>query len=209
MRSIVAGPPDRGSDPDAAVRVAAVLVRDDLVDPLGRPLDLAGLVRDDVVVVVLPGQLDRGVRAGAARARRRVSVARARSRWNSSSSDGGTTKIRSASVTCSLTTWAPWTSIFRITSRPATRASRTWSRGEPYQLPWTSFASRKPAFGADPEELVAAEEVVVDAVDLAVARRAGRAGHDVVAVAIAAGLALAAAERVDDRVLARRPTARR
>ncbi len=25
---------------------------------------------------------------------------------------------------------------------------RTWSRGEPYQLPWTSFASRKPPLRA-------------------------------------------------------------
>ena len=31
------------------------------LDPLGRPLDLAGLVDDDVVVVVLARQLDRGV----------------------------------------------------------------------------------------------------------------------------------------------------
>ena len=75
-------------------------------------------------------------------------------------------------MTCSLTTWAPWTSIFRITSLPAASAARTWSRGEPYQLPWTSFASRKPRVVAHPEELVAADEVVVDAVDLA--RRAAR-----------------------------------
>ena len=38
-----------------------MLLGDDLVDPLGGPLDLAGLVDDDVVVVVLAGQLDRGV----------------------------------------------------------------------------------------------------------------------------------------------------
>ena len=78
-------------------------------------------------------------------------------------------------MTCSLTTWAPWTSIFRITSLPATSASRTWSRGEPYQLPWTSFASRKPRSARIREELVAGHEVVVDAVDLAVPRRARRA----------------------------------
>src|SRR5262245_36812957 len=47
--------------PDPAPRVAAVLVRDDLLDPLGRLLDLSGLVDDDVVVVILAGQLDRRV----------------------------------------------------------------------------------------------------------------------------------------------------
>ena len=119
---------------------------------LGGPLDLAGLVRHDVVVVVLPGELDRRI-ALADLELSAVSVARVRSRSKSSSRDGGTTKMRSASVTCSLTTWAPWTSILRITSRPATRASRTWSRGEPYQLPWTSFASRKPRARAEPQEL--------------------------------------------------------
>src|SRR5207247_8487228 len=53
----------------------------------------------------------------------------------------------------------------------------------------------------DPEELVAVDELVVDAVTLAVARRSCRAGHDVVALAIATGLALAPEERVDDRIL--------
>ncbi len=38
-----------------------VLGFDDLVDPGGGPLDLAGLVGHHVVVVLLPGQLDRGV----------------------------------------------------------------------------------------------------------------------------------------------------
>ena len=38
-----------------------MLLGDDLVDPLGGPLDLAGLVGHDVVVVLLAGQLDRGV----------------------------------------------------------------------------------------------------------------------------------------------------
>src|SRR4051812_19094453 len=51
----------RGLDADAARRLAAVLVADDLVDPLRGPLDLAGLVGHDIVVVVLPGKLHRGV----------------------------------------------------------------------------------------------------------------------------------------------------
>ena len=150
--------------------------------------DLAGLVDDDVVVVVLARELDRRVLLAHARARRRFRSRAREAAENSVSSDGGTTKISSASVTCSLTIWAPWTSILRITSLPAASASRTWSRGDPYQLPWTSLASRKPARRAlirrNSSRL---DEVVVDAVDLAVSRRAGRHRHDVVAVAVAAG----------------------
>ena len=78
-----------------------MLLRDDLVDPLGRPLDLARLVGDDVVVVVLARQLERGVAladlelvGGLGRP--------ARSRWKRSSSDGGTMKTRSASGTLLL-----------------------------------------------------------------------------------------------------------
>ena len=39
----------------------SVLLGDDVVDPLGGPLDLAGLVGHDVVVVLLAGELDGGV----------------------------------------------------------------------------------------------------------------------------------------------------
>ena len=148
-----------------------MLVGDDLVDPRGRPLDLAGLVRHDVVVVLLAGELDRGVPlaqlelvgglGGAAPQALEEVLERRRDR-----------KISSASGTCSLTTWAPWTSILRITSRPAARASRTWSRGVPYQLPWTSFASRKPPAARCAAGTSRVHEVVVDAVDLA--RRGAR-----------------------------------
>src|SRR4029077_16423825 len=48
-------------DLDATVGVPAVLLGDDRVDPFGGPFDLAGLVGDHVVVVLLAGQLDRGV----------------------------------------------------------------------------------------------------------------------------------------------------
>jgi hypothetical protein len=41
--------------------VEAVRLGDDLVDPLRGPLHLAGLVDDDVVVVLLAGELDGGV----------------------------------------------------------------------------------------------------------------------------------------------------
>ena len=128
-----------------------------------------------------------------------LSVARVRSRENSVSSVGGTTKISSASVTCSLTIWAPWTSILRIASRPASTASRTWSRGEPYQLPWTSFASSSWRAARSRRNSSRDHEVVVDAVDLARPRRAGRAGDDVVRTP---GSCVALAHGVDDRVLA-------
>src|SRR3954452_195112 len=53
--------PDPVSDADAAGGVEAVLAGDDPFDPPGGLLDLAGLVRDDLVVVTLARQLERGV----------------------------------------------------------------------------------------------------------------------------------------------------
>ena len=105
-------------------------------------------------------------------------------------------------MTCSLTTWAPWTSIFRITSLAGDEgvADLVARRAVPVAVDLVRL--EEAAVGALREELVAGHEVVVDAVDLAVPRRARRAGHDVVAVAVAAGLRLAPPERVDDRVLA-------
>ena len=130
--------------PDAAVGVARVLGRDDGVDLRGRAVDLAGLVDHHVVVLGLARQLVRRVRASAARAASAVSVSRPTQPRRSSSSDGGTTKMSSASGTASRTARAPWTSILRMASRPAASAVATWSRGVPYQLPWTSDASRSP-----------------------------------------------------------------
>src|SRR5215212_11652791 len=49
------------SDAGAPVGVSRLLGADDLVDPAGRTGDLAGLVPDDVVVVLLPGELERRV----------------------------------------------------------------------------------------------------------------------------------------------------
>ena len=106
-------------------------------------------------------------------------------------------KISSASSTRSLTCWAPWTSIFRMTSWPSASASRTSSRGVPYQLPWTSLASSRPPASRSSRNSLPVEEVVADAVDLARSRSARRAGHDVVVVRVAR----AGAQRVDDRVL--------
>src|SRR4051794_11156652 len=62
-REARAGPPRApASDADPPGGVAGVLGGDRGLDHLGRPLDLARLVGDDVVVVVLPGELDRRVR---------------------------------------------------------------------------------------------------------------------------------------------------
>ena len=62
--------------------------------------------------------------------------------------------------------------------RRAPRGPR--SRGVPYQLPWTSFASRNSPASRCAANVAAVEEVVVDAVDLAGPHRPRRAGHDVV-----------------------------
>src|SRR4029079_11099441 len=48
-------------DPDAAGRVPHVLLGDDPVDLRGCPPDLAGLVDDELVVILLPRELDRRV----------------------------------------------------------------------------------------------------------------------------------------------------
>src|SRR6185503_1935075 len=53
--------PVTGSDARAPVGVLGLLGPDDLVDPLGGPGDLPGLVNHDVVVVLLARQLQRGV----------------------------------------------------------------------------------------------------------------------------------------------------
>ena len=49
-------------DADPPARVCCPLLGDDRLDPVRGPADLARLVDDDVVVVVLARQLDRGVR---------------------------------------------------------------------------------------------------------------------------------------------------
>jgi hypothetical protein len=49
------------SDASAPVGIGGLLGADDLVDALGGPDDLARLVHHDVVVVLLPGQLEDGV----------------------------------------------------------------------------------------------------------------------------------------------------
>src|SRR3712207_9417162 len=63
--------------------------------------------------------------------------------------DTATTEIYTLSLhdalpicTRALTVCAPWTSIFRIASRPAVSASTTWSTGVPDQCPCTSATSR-------------------------------------------------------------------
>ena len=109
--------------------------------------------------------------------------------------------MSSASVTCSLTTWAPWTSIFRITSsaRYESIADLVPRRAVPVAVDLVGF--EEAPLGANARGTRPTQEVVVDAVDLAVARRPGRARHDVVTLAIAAGLALPSTKGVDDRVL--------
>ena len=99
----------------------------------GRPLDLARLVPDtrSRSPPAVPARSPRC--AGGSRARRPSRSRRAWSRSNRSSSEGGTRKTRSASAPSASTIRAPWTSILRIASRPAASASRTWSRGVPYQ----------------------------------------------------------------------------
>src|SRR6476659_2009936 len=118
-----------------------------------------------------------------------VSVARLRNRWKRSSSDGGMRKTRSAPGTFSLTTWAPWTSILRMTSRPAARPVPV-----AMDLVGLEELPSRPLRG----EGLRVEEEVVDAVDLAGPHRPSRAGDDVVVVRIM----VPQLERVDDGVLA-------
>ena len=89
-------------------------------------------------------------------------------------------KMSSASSTRSLTCWAPWTSILRMTSRPSASARRTSSRGVPYQLPLTWLASSSSPASRSAWNVSGVEEVVADAVHLARARGARRARDDVV-----------------------------
>ena len=92
--------------------------------------------------------------------------------------DGGLTKISNASGTGARTWRAPCGSMVRIASRPAARMPRTWSIGVPYRLPCTSARSSRPPRVAQADEFLAVEEVVVHAVDLALAALAGCGGHD-------------------------------
>ena len=84
-------------------------------------------------------------------------------------------------MTCSLTTWAPWTSILRIDvlAGGERRPDLVARRAVPVAVDLVRL--EEAAAVADPEELVAADEVVVDAVDLAGPRRPGRDRDDVVA----------------------------
>ncbi len=60
-RPSVGGTALPSADADPPVRVAALLLLDDRLDLRGRPLDLAGLVDHDAVVVALARELDGGV----------------------------------------------------------------------------------------------------------------------------------------------------
>src|SRR3972149_5395244 len=61
LNSTSTAPPARTRDPGPAMRVRGLLEQDDLVDPSRGPRDLARLVDHHVVVVVLSGELQRGV----------------------------------------------------------------------------------------------------------------------------------------------------
>ena len=109
------------------------------------PLDLARLVGHDVVVVG-PGGPARWRRcAGAVRARRRSRSRATSYRANRVSIEGGTTKIRRASATRSLTCCAPCTSILRITSCPAASACWTWARWRPVPVAVDLVRLQQPA----------------------------------------------------------------
>ena len=117
---------------------------DDLVDTLGGPLDLARLVGHDVVVVLLARQLDggvpladlefvRGLGRPAAQALEQVLERRRDEEDEQGARYLALDDLRPLDV-----------DLEDARPRPDMSASLTWLRGVPYQLPWTSLASRKP-----------------------------------------------------------------
>jgi len=153
--------------------VAAVLVRDDRVDLLGRPLDLAGLVDHDVVVVVLARQLEGRVPLAQLELVGRFGRPRAKSleqgsqgRWDHEDqerlADLFLDDLGSLDVDLEDRILAGGQRAPDLVARRAVPVAVDLVRLE------------EAACVADPEELVAADEVVVDALDLAGPRCPGR-----------------------------------
>src|SRR4029078_1227245 len=162
--------------------------------------DLARLVRDDLVVVLLPRQLDGGVALADLQLLGGLGGACAqplgelppRRRDDEDQERLGhllLDDLRALDVDLQ-------DHVAAGDERPADLVAR---RAIPVAVDLVRL--QEAAAGVDPEKFVPGNEVVVDPVDLAVARSPRGAGHDVVPVAFATRLALVAAERIDDRVL--------
>ena len=173
-----------------------MLLGDDLVDPLGGPLHLAGLVGHDVVVVLLARQLDGGVALAelelvgglgraAAQALEQVLERRRDDEDEQRVGDLLLDDLGALDVDLEDHVAAGQERVADLAPRRAVPVARGPGRLEEL------------AGGAQRRERGGVEEVVVDAVDLAGPHRPRRAGHDVVVV----GVVRPAPQRVDDRVL--------
>ena len=92
--------------------------------------------------------------------------------------DGGLTKMSSASGTLARTCRAPWGSIVRMASRPGREDAAHLVDRRAVQVAVHLRPLEQPTAVTQPDEVVAIEEVIVDAVDLALAPLAGGRGHD-------------------------------
>jgi hypothetical protein len=164
--------------------MSGVFDRDDLVDPLGRPLDLAGLVGNDVVVVVLASQLDRGITLADLELLGRLGGASSEPleqllerRWDHEDQqrlrDLLLDDLRALDVDLEDDVPARDEGVSNLFARRAVPVAVDLIRLE------------EAAGRAEAEELLAAEELVVDAVDLAVSGRTGRARDDVMTLRLA------------------------